>query len=299
MSILFLACLLAICLPILSVQIPRLYPSIPTLMSFVKSRSTSETENQSPLHERTPPLGRSVRQRGTAAASRSAQSQGRGEATDGADSGAGTSETGSEEIHIQPTAATRLLSQSLGGKGKDKADERQARKKPWDPPFPRREDAIDAGKERVEWRILPSTPRKSGREMEAHGVAKRLFPSDSDSYVGYIHEEENRRQPSEAEGQMTPRPSSTPAHILPAGKYTSSTTPQPTGNRKPEGIPRVVSGIWLCLAILAALLFILAFAILIAHCLAWFLVYKTEARLGEARRGIMHGGEMRLCLCAT
>jgi hypothetical protein len=45
-------------------------------------------------------------------------------------------------------------------------------------------------------------------------------------------------------------------------------------------------------------LLILLFAMLIAHCLAWFIVYKTEARLGEARRGLVQGGEMKLCLCA-
>ena len=60
-----------------------------------------------------------------------------------------------------------------------------------------------------------------------------------------------------------------------------------------------MSALRVCIAILAFLLFILLFAILVAHCLAWFLVYKTEARLGEARRGIMQGGEMRLCLCAA
>ncbi|PSN64136.1 hypothetical protein BS50DRAFT_591093 [Corynespora cassiicola Philippines] len=49
---------------------------------------------------------------------------------------------------------------------------------------------------------------------------------------------------------------------------------------------------------LAFLLFVIVFAILVAHCLAWFVVYKTEVRLGEVRRGVMRGGEMRVCLCA-
>lgn len=43
--------------------------------------------------------------------------------------------------------------------------------------------------------------------------------------------------------------------------------------------------------------FVITFAVLIAHCLAWFLVYKTEARLGEVRSGLLRGGEMKLCLC--
>jgi hypothetical protein len=37
---------------------------------------------------------------------------------------------------------------------------------------------------------------------------------------------------------------------------------------------------------------------LTAHCLAWFIVYKTEARLGEVRKGLLRGGDMRVCLCA-
>lgn len=51
-------------------------------------------------------------------------------------------------------------------------------------------------------------------------------------------------------------------------------------------------------SVLGILVCIFAFAVLIAHCLAWFIVYKTEARLGEVRQGVMRGGEMRVCLCA-
>jgi ABC-type Fe3+-siderophore transport system permease subunit len=52
------------------------------------------------------------------------------------------------------------------------------------------------------------------------------------------------------------------------------------------------------LAILVGILLLFAYAVLIAYCLAWFLVYHTEARLLEARRGLTQGGEMRLCLCS-
>ncbi|KAJ8111304.1 hypothetical protein OPT61_g6076 [Boeremia exigua] len=51
------------------------------------------------------------------------------------------------------------------------------------------------------------------------------------------------------------------------------------------------------LVVMGLIIFIFAFAILVAHCLAWFLVYKTEARLGEVRSGLLRGGEMKLCLC--
>ena len=50
---------------------------------------------------------------------------------------------------------------------------------------------------------------------------------------------------------------------------------------------------------MGVILFIFAFAILIAHCLAWFIVYKTEARLGELHKGVLRGGDMRVCLCAS
>jgi uncharacterized membrane protein len=62
--------------------------------------------------------------------------------------------------------------------------------------------------------------------------------------------------------------------------------------------PRLGLPLWqVLLVIMGCIIFVFAFAILIAHCLAWFLVYKTEARLGEVRAGLLRGGEMKLCLC--
>lgn len=68
--------------------------------------------------------------------------------------------------------------------------------------------------------------------------------------------------------------------------------------KKTEGSWPIISVVWTGLAVFISLLLIVTFALLIAHCLAWFIVYKTEARLGEARKGLVQGGEMRLCLCA-
>lgn len=59
-----------------------------------------------------------------------------------------------------------------------------------------------------------------------------------------------------------------------------------------------ISILWICLSALAGVLIILAISIFFIHILAWFIVYKTEARLGEARTGLVQGGEMRLCLYA-
>jgi hypothetical protein len=50
--------------------------------------------------------------------------------------------------------------------------------------------------------------------------------------------------------------------------------------------------------ILTFVICVFAFAVLIAHCLAWFIVYKTESRLGDVRMGLLRGGDMRVCLCA-
>lgn len=55
--------------------------------------------------------------------------------------------------------------------------------------------------------------------------------------------------------------------------------------------------VWTILAVLVGIVLVLGAVILMIHCLAWFIVYQTEARLGEARRGLLAGGEMRLCLC--
>ncbi|KAF1942427.1 hypothetical protein EJ02DRAFT_434007 [Clathrospora elynae] len=171
-------------------------------------------------------------------------------------------------------------------------------RKPWDPPFlghysttttekdPRKGKDMET---KANWHILPATPpRKTGREMEEKGLARRLFAPDvdGDGHGEYEDEDEDEATPSAIH-------ESTPLASAPRSISTSS----PAKNKK--GRSGAMSIVWLLVAILAVMLFILAFAILVAHCLAWFLVYKTEARLGEARRGIMHGGEMRLCLCAA
>jgi uncharacterized integral membrane protein len=131
-------------------------------------------------------------------------------------------------------------------------------RRPWDPPFPQRPAA------KSDWLVLPpSAPRLTEEESEdvreeAHANVKE------DSVV-----EEKR------------------ATLPPAKKP-----------KEKKGNKSAMSILWLVLAVLLVILLVFAFAILIAHCLAWFIVYKTETRLGEARRGLVQGGEMRLCLCA-
>lgn len=73
---------------------------------------------------------------------------------------------------------------------------------------------------------------------------------------------------------------------------------QQTGDPMTKDAGTIMPLIWNILVILACLSLVCLFVLLVAHSLASFIVYKTEARLGEARRGVIQGGEMRLCLCA-
>ena len=178
MSILFLACLLAICLPILSVQLPGLFPYL-HLPHFLLPRSDVLAENRSTIHQRSPSVRRRLRPRRPAPTPRSQEQQGGRQATDGADSGARSEEgqedergeTGSEEIHRQPKAVLKVEG---SGKGKERADGREAGRKHWDPPVRR----MGMGRRRFgmgmrlgmgnEGFDVPSTPpKKTGREMEA------------------------------------------------------------------------------------------------------------------------------------
>jgi hypothetical protein len=146
----------------------------------------------------------------------------------------------------------------------------QPLRRPWDPPFPTTTNSTrkDSG-----WRILQSSAPKRTETLVEEGegsgveepeqmrtVAATAIPRDD------LHPIRNQHQP-----------------------------PKKENRRETSGL---MSNLWTLLAILAGLLLFLFFVILTAHCLAWFIVYKTEARLGEARRGLVQGGEMRLCLCA-
>ena len=185
----------------------------------------------------------------------------------------------------------------------ERADGREAGRKPWDPPargmgMGRRGLGMGMrlrmGSEGFD--VPSSPPKKTGREMEAKGVAIRLFPPDVDG--GYMYDREPKEDIPELDREATPRPTHTSSRASQDFTYDTVSDPPPQ-TKKTKRRPNAMSALWICVAILAFLFFILLFAILIAHCLAWFLVYKTEARLGEARRGIMQGGEMRLCLCAA
>jgi hypothetical protein len=149
------------------------------------------------------------------------------------------------------------------------------------------------------WFVGSPVPlKKTGRDMEAKGVARRLFPADDEGEYPYDHEphdgvlEPHREDMPRLTCTPPPPPGTKDCAPVDAAKSAPA-------KKKSKGKPSLMSAIWICVAFFAVLICIFIFAVLIAHCLAWFLVYKTEARLGEARRGIMQGGEMRLCLCAA
>jgi len=73
----------------------------------------------------------------------------------------------------------------------------------------------------------------------------------------------------------------------------------PFSSQGGQSKPWIAHIVRFCAAILAVLLCISVFALVVAYSLAAFLVYKTEARLQEHRRGVLQGGEMKLCLCAA
>ncbi|KAF2127378.1 hypothetical protein P153DRAFT_387921 [Dothidotthia symphoricarpi CBS 119687] len=224
---LFFACLLAVCLPIISVQLPR-------HLLLKKPRSTKPPEARPAILR-----FRALRETTTPVRARS-----RFGADASEDQGAATSEPMS--------TVTR---------------------KPWERPFPVQKEG--------EGSVLPGslTPRrKTGRELEEKGGARRLFPADIPAT-----EKETGEMPVEA------------AFMSPNAPPVQSVLSSVSKKKNPQAGMSVLK---IGIAAMAFVLFVFGFAILIAHCLAWFIVYKTEVRLGEAKTGVLKGGEMRMCLCA-
>jgi hypothetical protein len=142
-----------------------------------------------------------------------------------------------------------------------KADIEKPPRRPWDPPFPTAQKHAGT---KSEWLVLPpSSPRRSVSPMVSEHEAVR---------------DDTR----EATRDDSP----------------SKIAPETTRQQDKHRAPPIMSVLWTTLAVISGIFLVFSFAALIAHCLAWFIVYKTEARLGDARRGLVQGGEMRLCLCA-
>jgi hypothetical protein len=166
-------------------------------------------------------------------------------------------------------------------------------KKPWDPPFemgpkregmyrvlrPSRDTVGGKGKERQvvedEYELVdghvPATEPLDGAPPRSLPSFRVQAPTPPDP----------RGETTDSASKMSPSPAPVPI-------------PAPTGGQIGSRCSLVQS----IVLVLASIFLIFAFAILIAHCLAWFIVYKTESRLGEVRKGLLRGGDMRVCLCA-
>lgn len=288
--------------PILVVQYQRfleaspsktIIPSVapihqPTQQYTSSSQKSIQVQNQSPKACR---LVQAARQSSTSHPS--------GEARyDGA-----ASDSASEGTSKQHTSGVATMSYESG--------ERKESRKPWDPPFPMRKKTV------VEpYRVLPSIGNTWDQDYGEMNTEKK--------------EEEKRKSTSQVPpddgedmgldlGRMAATNSSSYSAPAPAPQFSLSGTPaqqlqhdiqtntkdnsqqNPPGSQStPTGVQlrRSPSIVQVIVLIFAFVIFVFVFAILVAHCMAWFVVYKAEVRLGDLRKGLLRGGDMRVCLCA-
>ena len=121
----------------------------------------------------------------------------------------------------------------------------------------------------------------------AESQSKAISPTSSENIVKAASQERSKDPPKDVL-QDAPKEiaNDAPGQVTEADSKGSQRAPKPD------------MAIWqMLLVLIGVIVFIFAFAVLISHCLAWFLVYKTESRLGEVRTGLLRGGEMKLCLC--
>ncbi|KAJ4294345.1 hypothetical protein N0V90_008035 [Kalmusia sp. IMI 367209] len=187
---------------------------------------------------------------------------------------------------------------------------RKESRKPWDPPFPMRARTVRdpylilPGSRGEEYNTTSEEGKGKGKEWERRSTSQ-IPPGEEEgeslAHVGHLPVTEPPLDPRSVSpthrSQTTER---NPQDILQqapkaqAVPYQSAPAPAPNAKDR-QGCLSIVQ---IVVLILSCIIFIFAFAILVAHCLAWFVVYKTEARLGEVKRGLLRGGDMRVCLCA-
>ncbi|KAF2441523.1 hypothetical protein P171DRAFT_523511 [Karstenula rhodostoma CBS 690.94] len=183
--------------------------------------------------------------------------------------------------------------------------ERRETKKPWNPPFPMRSKTL-----REAYLILPRSEdekrdeyKGKGKEQERRSTSQ-MPPDEEDGVlnIGHVPVTDLPSWSAPAPSPMRSAPaqvreSPTAIQGRPEARVASTqATPESTSatiERK-----RSLSLVQTIVLVFALIIFLFAFAILVAHCMAWFVVYKTEARLGEVRKGLLRGGDMRVCLCA-
>lgn len=192
---------------------------------------------------------------------------------------------------------------------------RKESRKPWEPPFPTTAKTV---KEST-YRILPSVSNtldrentdKEGRKGNERKRAPTLSSPDEKeedifTQMGHVPVTEMSAYGAPLLPPSFPPPlirSPTPVQSSPQigaehsqdQKPPVHIAPEPTRVAHHKG--KVLSVVQITSLIMACIVFLFAFAVLVAHCMAWLVVYKTEARLGEMRKGLLQGGDMRVCLC--
>jgi hypothetical protein len=188
------------------------------------------------------------------------------------------------------------------------AYEKREARKPWDPPFPMRSRTP-----KDPYLVLRRGEEEERNEDKGSGedsMSKRTSTSqvphewEEDGLLGMGHlpvtdlpSHSVPTAPHLTHSPVQMKESQTAVRSGPEAQETSTLpTPQPAAaTTESRGRLTLVQSIVL---VLASVLFVFAFAILVAHCMAWFIVSKTEARLGEVRKGLLRGGDMRVCLYA-
>lgn len=215
-----------------------------------------------------------------------------------------------ERVDVVPQPGSQEKNISIGIGKKES-------RKPWDPPFPTR---AKAAKEPT-YRVLPDvwgTSIQENNDKEGKKeIGRKRGPQPSE-----VSPEEKEEDKFAQTGLMTDTgiPSydvSLPPPLLSPPFIRSSTPLQPPPHLETEHgqdqrspvrstpepkimahqLGKSLSIVQIISLIMASIIFLFAFAILVAHCMSWFVIYKTEARLGEMRKGILRGGDMRVCLC--
>ncbi|CAI6338314.1 unnamed protein product [Periconia digitata] len=160
-------------------------------------------------------------------------------------------------------------------------------RKPWEPPFPK---APFPHTEASSATIAESTRNTISQRVDDRG-------RDSDQVAA-------GGMPTQGNTDIPPN-DGTSTGILPGSvshRITSleaNPSPPPISYREYDGRSHP-SALKIFIFVLVFTVFLALFALMIAHSLAVFLVYKAESRLGDVRKGLLKGGggDMRLCLCA-
>lgn len=325
--ILLMSCLLAICLPIVFVQLPR-FAIVQELHAEIEAETRSTV-----LRRRSLSPSRAQTRSWTRSWTRQIL---RWIARSWSPTGLDVTEAESE----QKQSSSEKTAQSSGGRrwhtsvyrpifegdacadgGYSSTEEDQLRKarvgkKPWDQPFRRQLDGSPLPSSYYLSRSAQSAKTKeptssscrhSGHPRSASSVPQSpsvaSVPSDCNAcpLIGHCdapksspsYKGRESSMPSKGSGSAPVAPPSESVLVQCPLGATKSAPQEPSRTTDKERMP-----LWQVLLVaMGFAIFVFAFAVLVAHSLAWFLVYKTEARLGEVRAGLLRGGEMKLCLC--